>query len=82
MTEADDLRQFIREINTRSDKRTEAIIRRLDAQAEAMRRQAEAMREQASAMREQAAETRDGRAQIRANTEGLLRVLDELSGPA
>jgi uncharacterized coiled-coil DUF342 family protein len=75
MTEADDLRQFIREINTRSEKRNDAIVRRLDAQTEAMR-------EQAAAMREQAAETREMRAEIRANTQGLLRVLDELRGSA
>ncbi|HEX8646495.1 MAG TPA: hypothetical protein VF715_06315 [Thermoleophilaceae bacterium] len=68
MAEADDLRQFMRDMNTRADRRTDAIVRRLD--------------DQAAAMREQAAETRDMRAQIRANTEGLLRVLDELRGPA
>ena len=68
MAEADDLRQFMRDMNTRADRRTDAIVRRLD--------------DQAAAMREQAAETRDMRAQIRANTQGLLRVLDELRGPA
>lgn len=68
MPDADDLRQFIRDINTRSDKRNDAVIRRLDAQA--------------AAMREQAAAMRDMRAEIRANTQGLLRVLDELRGSA
>jgi hypothetical protein len=68
VAEADDLRQFMRDMNTRADRRTDAIVRRLD--------------DQAAAMREQAAETRDMRAQIRANTQGLLRVLDELRGPA
>ncbi len=82
MSESDDLRQFMRELLARFDRSMGVIDRRLDAQAAEMREQAAVMREQAAVMREQAAETRDMRAQIRANTEGLLRVLDELRGPA
>ena len=68
MSEAENLRQFIRDMNTRADKRTDAVVRQLDAQT--------------AELREGRAALRDMRAQIRANTDGLLQVLDELRGPA
>ncbi|HEX8646496.1 MAG TPA: hypothetical protein VF715_06320 [Thermoleophilaceae bacterium] len=75
MGEPDDLRQFMRELLTRFDRSLSVIDRRLDDQAAEMREQAAVMRAQATAMRNMADE-------IRANTQGLLRVLDELRGPA
>ena len=55
----DDLRQFMRELLTRFERRTVAMERRLDAQTDAIR---------------------DMSDQIRANTQAVLHVLDELRG--
>ena len=73
MSEAADLREFIRDMNTRSEKRNDAMIRRLDAGTAQLR-------ELTVDIRESREDLRDMRAQIRANTEAVLRVLDELRG--
>lgn len=75
MSEANDLRQFIRDMNTRADKRTDAVVRQLDAQTAQLRAQTAEIQQGRAALR-------DMRAQIRANTEAVLRVLDELRGSA
>jgi hypothetical protein len=70
----DDLRQFMHELVMRFERRTVAMERRLDAQTEAITENTREMRESLHDMREQ----------IRANTQAVLHVLDELrgSGPA
>ena len=62
----DDLRQFMRELLTRYDRDTEATVRRLDAGT--------------AVLMEQVAQIRDMRAEIRAQTQAILHVLDELRG--
>ena len=62
----DDLRQFMHELLMRFERRTQAMERRLDAQTDALRVNTRTMD--------------DMRAEIRAQTEGLLHVLDELRG--
>ena len=66
----DDLRQFMHELLTRFERRTQAMERRLDAQSDALRA--------ATAAHVNAID--DMRDQIRANTEAVLHVLDELRG--
>jgi uncharacterized coiled-coil DUF342 family protein len=75
VSETDDLRQFIRDVNTRAQKRDEVMLRRFDALTAQVHAQTAEIREGRAALREM-------RAEIRANTQGLLRVLDELRGPA
>ncbi len=63
----DDLRQFMHELLTRFERRTQAMERRLDAQTDQLR--------------QQTAQMGDMRDAIRANTRAVLHVLDELRGP-
>ncbi len=63
----DDLRQFMHELIMRFERRTRAMEHRLDAGT--------------AVLMEQVAQIRDMRGEIRANTQALLHVLDELRGP-
>ena len=66
----DDLRQFMHELLTRFERSTQAMERRLDMGTEALRENTRAIH--------------DMRGEIRAQTQAILHVLDELrgSGPA
>ena len=62
----DDLRRFMHELLVRFEKRTDAMVRRLDAGTEQLRANTAAI---------------DGmRGEIRAQTQAILHVLDELRG--
>jgi uncharacterized membrane protein affecting hemolysin expression len=67
----DDLRQFMHELLARFERRTQAMERRLDLGTEALRENTRVMH----------ASIEDMRADIRANTQAILHVLDELRGP-
>jgi hypothetical protein len=67
-----DLKVFIREINQKSEKAIQALLRHGD----------QFMAEQAKRTEEIVAELRDSRAERRAHTDALLAVLDRLPPPA
>ena len=67
-----DLKVFIRELNQKSEKTFQAMLRHSD----------QFMAEQAKRTEEIVAELRDSRAERRAHTDALLAVLDRLPPPA
>ncbi len=58
------------------------MFRRFEAVTAQVRAQTAEIREQTAELKEGRAALRDMRAEIHANTQGLLRVLDELRGSA
>ena len=73
----DDLRQFMHELLVRFERRTESLERRSAAMERRLDAQTEALRENTREMRES---MRDMRGEIRAQTQAILHVLDELRG--
>ena len=73
MGESDDLRQFIRDMVTRFERRTEAMVRRLDeGTAELRLLQAET--------RENTFAARDMREELKAQRAGFMALIDEIRG--
>jgi hypothetical protein len=71
-SEKDDLKTFIREMNLRSEKVIQDLLRRGE----------EFMMEQRKRTEEIVAELQDGRAERKAQTEALLALIDRLPPPA
>jgi len=75
--EQEDLRTFIREILLRHDRATEAMLRRYD---EGFRQTVAEMETNRAQMRALTAEVREGRDEQLAQTQALLRLIDEMRG--
>ena len=83
-----DLRQFMHELLTRFERRTQAMERRLDAGTAVLVEMRAEIRENTSVLHEMKADIEactaaitDMRGAIQANTRAVLHVLDELRGP-
>lgn len=70
MSEADDLRQFIRDLNTRAERRTDVMVRALETLAVEVRAQRQTMAETMADMLDE----------LKAQRSALFLILDEIRG--
>ena len=70
MSEADDLRQFIRDLNTRAERRTDVMVRTLEALTSEVTAQRQTMTEAMADMLDE----------LRAQRSALFLILDEIRG--